>query len=213
MLNVGLTGGVGSGKSTIAAMLSARGAGVVDADLIAHELTRAGGAAIEPLQASFGASAIAADGSLDRDRMRSIAFADPVARKRLEAVLHPLIRAAMRERATSCAAAGSSYVVFVVPLLIESGRPREYTNRLLIIDCALTTQIARVCKRSSLSEGDVRSIIAAQASRAERLAVADDVLLNEAPLADVEPRVDRLHRMYLHLSGSHGSIERHARTD
>ncbi len=166
MLNVGLTGGVGSGKSTVAAMLAVRGAGVVDADVIAHELTQAGGAAINSLRASFGAAAIAPDGSLDRARMRSIVFADPAARKQLEAVLHPLIRTAMRERAASYAGSGSRYLIFVVPLLIESGRWREYTDRVLTIDCSVATQIARVRRRTALSAGDARSIIATQATRA-----------------------------------------------
>ncbi|HYM48081.1 MAG TPA: dephospho-CoA kinase [Burkholderiaceae bacterium] len=196
MFSVGLTGGVGSGKSTIAAMLSARGAGIIDADAISHELTQAGAAAIEPLRARFGAEAIAADGSLDRARMRARVFFDQAARTQLEALLHPMIRAAMRERAARLVAAGRPYVAFVVPLLVETGNWRSIVDRVLLVDCSEATQIARVCTRAGMSEQTARQIISVQASRQDRLAVADDVLMNEAPLAEIEDRVERLHREY-----------------
>lgn len=184
-------------------MLSARGAGIVDADVISHELTQRGGAAIEPLRARFGADAISADGSLDRDRMRERAFSDVDARKQLEALLHPMIRTAMRERAAALSAASHSYLVFVIPLLVESGASRNYIDRLLLVDCSETTQIARVCARSAIGEDAARAIIAAQASRQQRLAAANDVLFNEALLNDIEPKVERLHRLYLRFAAQH----------
>jgi len=143
--SVGLTGGVGSGKSTIATMLSARGAAIIDADAIAHQLTNTGGAAIEALRESFGTEAIAADGSLDRARMRAHVFSDLAARTRLESLLHPMIRTAMRERGAELIAGGCPYAVFVVPLLVETGSWRGSVDRVLLIDCSEATQIARVC--------------------------------------------------------------------
>ena len=197
---VGLTGGVGSGKSTIAAMLSKRGAGLVDADAIAHQLTSAGGAAIDALRESFGAEAIAADGSLDRAHMRARVFSDSAARKQLESLLHPMIREVMRECATNLIAGGALYAVFVVPLLIETGNWRSYVDRILLIDCSEATQLARVCARTGIDESTAQKIIATQATRPQRLAVADDVLLNEAALDQIEHRVERLHQAYLAAS-------------
>lgn len=204
MFSVGLTGGVGSGKSTIAAILARLGAGIVDADGISHELTEAGGAAIEPLRTAFGAEAIAPDGSLDRTRMRRRVFSDPAVRAQLEALLHPMIRDAMRERAAAIAGGGCPYVVFVVPLLVETGNWRSQVDRVLLIDCTEATQIERVVARA-IDEEAARAIIASQASRHQRLAVADDVLMNEAPLTEIEPRVERLHRLYLQYSQSAAS--------
>ncbi len=197
VFSVGLTGGVGSGKSTVASMLSTRGAGVVDADAISHELTQAGGAAIEPLRESFGQHAIARGGSLDRAKMRAVAFSDPAARIRLEALLHPLIRNAMRERAGTLAADGCPYILFVVPLLVESGTWSTSVDRVLLIDCSEATQINRVCARPGMNESAARRIMQAQASRQQRLTVADDVLMNEAPLAEIESKIEQLHQQYL----------------
>ncbi|HVE90616.1 MAG TPA: dephospho-CoA kinase [Burkholderiaceae bacterium] len=194
---VGLTGGVGSGKSTIAAMLSKRGAGLVDADAIAHELTSPGGVAINALRESFGPDAIGADGSLDRARMRARVFSDTAARNQLESLLHPMITAMMRERGAKLVADGSLYAVFVVPLLVERGNWHGYVDRILLIDCSEATQMARVCTRAGIDTSTARKIIASQASRQQRLSVADDVLLNEAPLNQIEPCVDRLHEAYL----------------
>ena len=205
MLKVGLTGGVGSGKSTIAAMFAQHGAGIIDADAISHEITRAGGVAIDPLRSSFGADSIAANGALDRDYMRALVFSDLPARRRLEALLHPLIRAAMHDRAAALAATGVAYTVLVVPLLIESGSWRDYIGRVLVVDCSIKTQVERVCTRSAMSEASARSIVAAQASRQQRLAAANDVLFNEAPLSDVLPKVERLHRAYLRISADSGT--------
>jgi dephospho-CoA kinase len=195
--SVGLTGGVGSGKSTIATMLSARGAAIIDADAIAHQLTNTGGAAIEALREAFGTAAIAADGSLDRARMRAHVFSDSAARTRLESLLHPMIRIAMRERGAELIAGGCPYAVFVVPLLVETGSWRGNVDRVLLIDCSQATQIARVRARSGVDEKLAQRIIAAQATRPQRLAAADDVLINEAPLEEIQRKVGHLHRAYL----------------
>ena len=204
--SVGLTGGVGSGKSTIAAMLSKRGAGLIDADAIAHKLTSSGGSAIDSLRESFGADAIATDGALDRARMRARVFSDSGARKQLESLLHPMIRTMMREHAAKLIADGAPYAVYAVPLLIESGNWRSYIDRILLIDCSETTQLARVCSRAGIDHSTAQKIVASQATRPQRLAAADDVLLNEAPLNEIEPRVQRLHQLYLR-SATNGSGE------
>lgn len=198
---VGLTGGIGSGKSAVADRFAALGAAIVDTDAIAHALTAAGGAAIEAIAREFGPDYIDAAGSLDRPRMRERVFNDPQAKARLEAILHPRIREAALAAAAQ-AAARAPYVVFVVPLLVESGTWRSRVDRLLVIDCSTATQEARVCARSGLDAALVRRIIAQQASRAERLAAADDVLVNEGTLAQLAPRVQRLHARYLERAAS-----------
>lgn len=198
---VGLTGGIGSGKSAVADRFAALGAAIVDTDAIAHALTAAGGAAIEAIAREFGPDYIDAAGSLDRPRMRERVFNDPQAKARLEAILHPRIREAALAAAAR-AAARAPYVVFVVPLLVESGTWRSRVDRLLVIDCSAATQEARVCARSGLDAALVRRIIAQQASRAERLAAADDVLVNEGTLAQLAPRVQRLHARYLERAAS-----------
>ena len=194
---VGLTGGIGSGKSAAANCFAALGVGVVDTDAIAHELTAAGGAAMPALVAAFGADVAMADGALDRSRMRRLVFADPTARGRLEAILHPLIRTLSAER---CRLAGSPYVILAVPLLVESGSYRERCDRIVAVDCPESLQISRVMARNGLSEAEVRAIMATQASRAERLAVADDVIANDGDLANLEMQVGELHQKYLRLS-------------
>ncbi len=189
-LRVGLTGGIGSGKSTVAALLAARGATIIDTDAIARGLTLPGGAAIDALRREFGDTAIAPDGSLDRPRMRALAFADPDAKRRLEAILHPLIGAeAERQAAASTAAVH----VFDVPLLVESGRWVDRVDRVLVVDCSPATQIDRVMRRSGWTRAAVEAVIAQQATRAQRLAVADDVILNDgiAPEALAEA-IDRI---------------------
>ena len=192
--SVGLTGGIGCGKSTVADLFAARGASIVDTDQIAHALTAPGGAAMPALVAEFGPDYATPEGALDRAKMRALVFADPGARARLEAILHPRIR-----EATAAAAllATGSYVIFVVPLLIESGNWRERVTRILAIDCAETTQVARVMARNGLEESQVRAIMAAQVTREQRLAAADDVILNDAGVADLLPQVERLHAEYL----------------
>ncbi len=194
---VGLTGGIGSGKSAAADCFAAHGVAVVDTDAIAHELTAVGGAAMPALVAAFGAKAATADGALDRAHMRRLAFDDPSARKRLEAILHPMIRSLSAER---CRLARTPYVILAVPLLVESGTYRERCNRIAVVDCPESLQISRVMARSGLSEGEVRAIMASQASRDERLAIADDVIANDGELAALENRVGELHRTYLRLS-------------
>jgi dephospho-CoA kinase len=196
---VGLTGGIGSGKSAAAAIFSGLGASVVDTDVIAHELTRPGGVAIAPIRDAFGAGFIAADGSLDRVRMRNAAFADAAAKRRLERILHPLIRTVTDER--SLAATGP-YVIQVIPLLVESGKYRERAQRVLVVDCPDETRIARVMARSKLDAAQVRAIMAAQASRAERLAAADDVIDNRGDLEHLRSQVETLHRRYLEFAST-----------
>ncbi len=194
---VGLTGGIGSGKSAAADCFAAHGVAVVDTDVIAHELTAVGGAAMPALVSAFGAEAATADGALDRAHMRRLAFADPSARKRLEAILHPMIRTLSAER---CQLARTPYVILAVPLLVESGSYRQRCNRIVVVDCPESLQISRVMARSGLSEHDVRAIMANQASRDERLAIADDVIANDGDLAALENRVGELHSSYLHLA-------------
>jgi dephospho-CoA kinase len=175
-LRVGLTGGIGSGKSTVAAELVRCGAVLVDTDAIARSLTLPGGAAIAAIAAAFGAELIAADGSLDRTRMRELAFADRGAKGRLEAILHPLIGEESRRQA---AAAGDRPVVFDVPLLAESGRWRTRVHRLLVVDCSVQTQVLRVAQRPGWSEDAARSVVAQQATREQRRAIADAVIHND----------------------------------
>ena len=195
---IGLTGGIGSGKSTVADLFAALGATVVDTDRIAHELTGALGAAMPAIVAAFGDAAARPDGSLDRAAMRRICFADPAARRRLEGILHPMIR---RESEARCAAAaGAPYVLLVVPLLVESGAYRQSIDRTLVIDCDEAVQVARVMARSGLSADEVRAIMATQASRQQRLAAADDVITNDDGKELLEARVADLHRRYLELA-------------
>ena len=172
---IGLTGGIGSGKSTVADALVARGGVLVDTDRIAHELTAPAGAAIEPIRAAFGDAVIAPDGRMDRAAMRERAFSDPQARKRLEGILHPLIRAQTDAGVAAAVAGGAPYVLVAVPLLVEGGGGRGRFDRILVVDCPPTVQIERVIRRSQLERTQVEAIMAAQASREQRLAVADDV--------------------------------------
>lgn len=194
--SIGLTGGIGSGKSIIAAMLRRSGAGIVDADDLVHELIAPAGAAIEALQREFGSEAIAAEGGLDRAWMRARAFGDADARRRLEAILHPQVRAAAEQRANAMSVE-IPYIVFVIPLLVESGNWKSRVQRILVVDCVETTQISRVAERPGMSEASARAILHVQATRESRLAIADDVIYNEAPRADIESRVARLHRHYV----------------
>lgn len=197
MFLIGLTGGIGSGKTSAADEFAQLGAGVVDTDAIAHELTGPGGAAMPALREEFGAAYVAADGALDRARMRTLVFGDADARRRLEAVLHPLIR---RETMARAAAAQAPYVLLVVPLLLETGAYRDTVQRVLVIDCSEATQIARTMARSRLAEDEVRAIMAAQLPRAERVARADDVIVNEGDRDALREQVRNLHRHYLDLA-------------
>ncbi|MGK5026759.1 dephospho-CoA kinase [Janthinobacterium sp. RB2R34] len=192
--SIGLTGGIGCGKSTVANLFAARGATIVDTDEIAHSLTAANGAAMPALLEEFGDGAADANGAMDRAKMRALVFSDPQAKARLEAILHPRIRAA-----TLAAAAGAtgSYVIFAVPLLVESGGWVERVNRVLVIDCQESLQVARVMQRNGLPEEQVKAIMATQATRAMRLAAADDVIDNNGDLAALEPQIVVLHEVYL----------------
>ncbi len=194
---VGLTGGIGSGKSSAARIFEDLGAAIVDTDQIAHELTRPGGAAIALIQQEFGADYLAADGGLDRAKMRQLAFSNEEARRKLEAILHPLIR---RESRARIAAAQQPYVVVVVPLLLETGAYRDLINRVLVVDCDEALQIARTMGRSGLSAEEVRAIIAAQLPRAERLAQADEVLHNDNDIEALRRQTEALHARYLALA-------------
>ena len=194
---VGLTGGIGSGKSAAAAEFERLGAAVVDTDAIAHEITQAGGAAIPELERMFGRDAMTKNGAMDRDRMRARVFADPAAKKALEALLHPMIR---EESLRRIAAARAPYVIHVVPLLVESPDYRSRVDRVLVIDVPEDLQVERVRSRSGLSEAEVRAIVAAQATRAERLAAADDVIENRGTIDALREQVAALHRKYLECS-------------
>jgi dephospho-CoA kinase len=191
---VGLTGGIGCGKSTVAELFAGHGAGIIDTDAISRQLTQSGGEAIEAIRQSFGDEYITADGSLDRAKMRGLVFADAGAKQRLERILHPLILEQARlqlERLQD-----SPYVIIVVPLLPESPAFRQLTRRILVVDCGKSTQIERVARRSGMSETEVRAIIAQQTPRDQRLRIADDVILNEAGLDSLAEQVAVLHRNY-----------------
>lgn len=199
-LVVGLTGGIGSGKSAAAERFAALGAAVVDTDAIAHELTAPAGAALAALRAAFGDGVVAADGRLDRAAMRALVFADPLARHRLEAILHPLIRAEAERRTAAALAAGAPYVVLVVPLLVESGDYRQRVGRVVVVECDEETRIDRVVSRSGLEPDEVRRIMAAQASPEARRQAADDLIDNGGDQDLLRRQVDELHRRYLSLA-------------
>jgi dephospho-CoA kinase len=198
-LVVGLTGGIGSGKSAAAAEFGRLGATVVDTDAIAHALTQAGGAAVAQVRRLFGDDFVDATGAMDRAKMRALAFRDPAAKKQLEQLLHPMIRAESERR---IAAASGPYVVHVVPLLVESPGYRQRVARVLVVDCPDDLQVERVRQRSSLAEDEVRRIIASQAQREARLAAADDVIDNSGSLDALHKQVRELHAKYLGLSGA-----------
>lgn len=195
--SVGLTGGIGSGKTTVANMFAARGASIIDTDNIAHALTAPGGEAMPAIHAEFGAAFVTKEGAMDRARMRQYVFTEPTAKARLEAILHPLIRI---ETERAAAEAKGSYPIFVVPLLVESRGWKQRVSRVLVIDCSEETQVCRVMNRSGIPEAQVRAIMAAQVSRAERLAAADDIIVNDGDTSALVPEVDRLHVMYLDLA-------------
>lgn len=199
MFSVGLTGGIGSGKSTIADLFAAHDVTIVDTDVIAHRVTAPDGLAMPAIAQSFGPQFVAPDGSLDRAKMRALVFSDDAAKARLEAITHPLIRSETeRERA----AAQGPYVVIVVPLLVESGTWKSRVDRVLVVDCAVETQIARVMRRNGFSREQVLAIIERQATREARLAAADDVIVNDrTPLEQLAQEVRQLHQRYLALAG------------
>jgi dephospho-CoA kinase len=195
---VGLTGGIGSGKSAAAAEFARLGAAVVDTDQIAHELTARGGLALAEIRKVFGDRAIGRDGAMDREAMREVVFSDPQARRKLEGILHPLIRAESERR---IGAARAPYVVYVVPLLVESGDYARRVDRVLVVDAPEEAQVARVRTRG-LAEDRIRSIIRSQVTRAERLKAADDVIDNGGSLEALRNQAAALHEKYLQFSGA-----------
>ncbi len=199
---VGLTGGIGSGKSTVAAEFEKLGVPVVDADTIAHGLTAPNGSGIGPIRALFGEQFIGSDGAMDRPRMRAHVFENPQVRAQLEAILHPMIRA---ETARQLAALQAPYSLLMIPLLVEAAASnplnwRDRYDRILVADCSEETQVRRVMARNGFDQPAVRRIMDTQASRAQRLLRADDVIDNEGDLAALRPQVMRLHQSYLHMA-------------
>ncbi|HUO44726.1 MAG TPA: dephospho-CoA kinase [Burkholderiales bacterium] len=196
---IGLTGGIGSGKSSAAKIFRELGAGVIDTDEVAHRLTAAGQPATAEIREQFGAEYLQPDGALDRARMRALVFSDSAARRKLEAILHPRIRAEVTALASGAVA---PYVVAVVPLLVETGAYRGLVQRVLVVDCDEATQVARALQRGGIAEHEVRAIIAAQAGRTARLAHADDVVRNDRDPAALREQLVVLHWRYLELARS-----------
>jgi dephospho-CoA kinase len=197
MFKVGLTGGIGSGKSTVADCFASHGVPVIDTDVIARELTAPGGAALEQIRAAFGDTVLRADGTLDRAALRRRVFADSAPRRQLEAILHPRIRQAVEQRLATLSA---PYALIVIPLLVETGGYQDLLDRVLVVDCPEDVQIARVMARSGLTHDAVRAILAAQAGRAERLAAADDVIVNTGSPEALHAEVAALHHRYQALA-------------
>ena len=199
-LVIALTGGIGSGKSSVANILAELGAAVIDTDEIAHELTAAGQPGAHAIAREFGAGSLDAGGALDRQRMRELVFADAAAKQKLEALLHPMIRAEVADRIARVTAKTSGrppYIVLVVPLLIETGAYRKLAQRVLVVDSDEQLQVARVVRRSQLTPAAVAAIMANQASRDERLRHADDIVSNDGDLATLRASVEALHQKYL----------------
>ena len=196
--SVALTGGIGSGKSTVSCLFAERGVTVIDADELSHALTARNGAALAAIADAFGDDIIAADGSLDRAALRRRVFSDAEARRRLEGILHPRIRAEMRAR---MARSEGPYVILAIPLLFETGQ-QDMADRVLVVDVPESVQIERVQARSGLDRPEIERIIASQVPRSRRLAGADDVIDNTGPSSALADRVDRLHRRYLQLAAA-----------
>jgi dephospho-CoA kinase len=197
VFSIGVTGGIGSGKTLVADMFAARGAAIIDTDQIAHQLTTAGGAATPAIKSAFGAEFLTPAGALDRARMRDHVFTDPAAKKQLEAILHPMIRVEVERAAAN---AQGLYVMCVVPLLVETGNWQNRVSRVLVVDCPEALQVARVMKRNLFSEPEVQAIMAAQATRNQRLEAADDIIVNDRDVFALAPQVDRLHALYADLA-------------
>jgi dephospho-CoA kinase len=193
-LRLGLTGGIGSGKSTVAGILARAGAAVMDADAISRSLTQPGGRAIPAILAEFGEKLINADGAMDREVMRTLVFSNPSSKRQLEAIVHPLVGQVLQEQSSAAIAAGHACLVYDVPLLVESGdRWRRQVDWVCVVDCAVETQIQRVMARNQLGRADIERIISQQASRQQRLASADAVIFNEGiDLAQLEHLVHEM---------------------
>jgi dephospho-CoA kinase len=193
-LCIGLTGGIGCGKSTVAGLFAEHGAGIIDTDAIAHHLTQRGGDAIAAISAAFGKDYITVDGELDRAKMRGLIFSDAAAKQCLELILHPLILQQTKQQLRLLQT--KPYIIIVVPLLAESPSFRQLVQRVLVVDCDENTQVTRVIGRSEMSEAEVRGIIAQQTPRAERLQTADDVIHNDAGMNSLAKQVSVLHERY-----------------
>jgi dephospho-CoA kinase len=197
MLKIGLTGGIGCGKTTVADLFAAKGVPVLDADLIARELVEPGQPLLDAIVARFGVEVLQ-EGRLDRGRLRQIVFADPAQRRWLEELLHPAVYAALERRLDGLAA---PYVLLVIPLLLETGR-RDFVDRLLVIDCPVALQKQRVKARDGLDDSTIDRILAAQLPREARLAAADDIIENTAGRAELAEQIDRLHQFYVALTAA-----------
>jgi dephospho-CoA kinase len=195
---VALTGGIASGKTTVANLFAAHGIPLIDSDLIAREVVEPGQPALVAVAEAFGLEVLGSDGRLDRRRLRDIVFSDPTARARLEAILHPAIRAEMERQAALAAAAGP-YQVLVIPLLAEGGR-RDRADRVLVVDVPETMQVERLMARDRVSREQAEASLKAQASRAARLEIADDVVTNTGRIDDLHEQVASLHRRYVQLA-------------
>lgn len=197
-LLIGLTGGIGSGKTSVANGFAERGASVIDTDVISRDLTASGGAAITAIRLAFGDTMITSQGAMDRAKMRALVFSDVNQKARLEAILHPMIYNEVVRQTNS---ATGLYMVYVVPLLVETGRWNlSNLDRILVVDCDEELQIQRVMQRDGLSEQMVKAIMAQQATRTQRLAVATDIIQNQSTVDALMPEIDRLHRLYCELS-------------
>ena len=200
VFTVGLTGGIGSGKTTVTELFAALGTGIVDTDEISRQLTASAQPAMVEIARRFGPESVAQDGSMNRAHVRNLVFADPLARKDLEAILHPLIR---RESTKQIQESTAAYVILVVPLLFESGASRPDIDRILVVDCDPETQVSRVMARSRLSREQVLAIIASQVSRSGRLCGAQDIIVNDGDRDALRLKVASLHTRYLELA-AHG---------
>ncbi len=196
---VGITGGIGSGKSTVARLFEGLGAKVIDTDQLAHELTQPAGLAMPAIRSAFGEHMVAANGALDREAMRKLIFQAPVQRQKLEQILHPLIRARVDEE---LAKIDACYTLLVVPLLFETFAYRNYLQRTLLVDCQEKIQIERVKNRSGLAEQDIRRIMNAQIARPLRLQLADDVISNQGILSALKAQVQAIHNLYTSLQAT-----------
>lgn len=196
---IGLTGGIGSGKTAVSDMLGELGAGIIDTDLISHQITAPGGKAIPLIAKAFGADFIDPQGALIRSKMRTVVFEDPSARKVLEQITHPLIQEETSKQALKLAKSGAPYLVFVVPLLIESGSWVKLIDYLVVVDCSEETQIQRVMHRNNMARSDVENVLKAQTSRNARLAAANAVIENQGGLDELKSEVLKLHQQLLKI--------------
>lgn len=201
MFAIGLTGGIGCGKSTVADLFAEQGISIIDTDQIARQLTATGEPALAAIANEFGASFLLPDGELDRHRLRQLIFSSAEAKAKLEAILHPLIRSEVQRRLML---AQSPYTMIAVPLLLETGAYHELVQRILVVDCSEKQQVERVAARNGLDEADVRAIMAHQINRQERLRQADDIVDNHGKLSTLKPQVEQLHQRYLKLSAFQG---------